>query len=370
MASEDDKSNERYLADEDSFSDSTVDSEAATRYAALRNHKIRFEDAIDPKAERVYKISKQDVVFGRGRGHQKHPGNKRMRSIVEKYKLKYHELNRDGKRKLVKAVYDEISENGVRFLSKLKTLDDKDVWVVVDRPIALQKVCHTLRCRKSILKHVDDEGNLPGAAGWVPPASSGRKNQTTKNRAEATTAPSAAAFRSPAVAGVGFVPPYMHPYFPPPSFGPSLADLEAQRLIALNRFRALTGMPHLAPHLGPPGMEYYEMMRKQQLIQETTMLQQMGDAIVFNGSAKRSSPESSLPQPQVQAPLGPPLNTSGDNEALPNRRDNVNATLLTPRGCPSFHGAKNSRWKDNKAAPISLAGAMPFTTIQVSSLAH
>ena len=42
----------------------------AARYAALRNHRIRLEDAIDPDAERVSDIRKQDILFGRGKGFQ------------------------------------------------------------------------------------------------------------------------------------------------------------------------------------------------------------------------------------------------------------------------------------------------------------
>lgn len=42
----------------------------AARYAALRNHRIRLEDAIDPDAERVSRILKKDILFGRGKGFQ------------------------------------------------------------------------------------------------------------------------------------------------------------------------------------------------------------------------------------------------------------------------------------------------------------
>jgi hypothetical protein len=65
------------------------ESRDAARYAALRNHRIRFEDAIDPNAERVLDLRKDDIVFGRGRGFQNHPGNLRMREIIDKYKTQY-----------------------------------------------------------------------------------------------------------------------------------------------------------------------------------------------------------------------------------------------------------------------------------------
>eukprot|EP00980_Cylindrotheca_fusiformis_P015799 scaffold4612_cov110-Cylindrotheca_fusiformis.AAC.2 len=44
--------------------------EAFDRCSALRNHRISFGDAVDPDAERVNKIDKHDILFGRGKGFQ------------------------------------------------------------------------------------------------------------------------------------------------------------------------------------------------------------------------------------------------------------------------------------------------------------
>ena len=66
--------------------------ESIKRYADLRHHKIRLEDAIDPNAERVYELKPNDIVFGRGKWCQRHPGNQRMRKITERYKIKYLSL--------------------------------------------------------------------------------------------------------------------------------------------------------------------------------------------------------------------------------------------------------------------------------------
>lgn len=123
--------------------------ESMKRYADLRHHKIRLEDAIDPNAERVYELKPNDIVFGRGKWCQRHQGNQRMRKITEKYKIMYHTMSRKEKRALVDKVFEELVEGGNRFLKKL---DGEQTWVVVDDPIALQKVCHTLRCRKNFKK--------------------------------------------------------------------------------------------------------------------------------------------------------------------------------------------------------------------------
>jgi hypothetical protein len=165
MDSEENKSKEGEQGEhpaDDTSSASDADSKTQERYAALRNHQIRFADAIDPNAERVHKLQKSDIVFGRGRGFQNHPGNQRMRDVIEKYKTQYHSLKRGGKHDLVDTVYKEITDGGGRFLKKL---DGEDVWVVVDRPIALQKVSHTMRCRKSIIKQLDGDGQVPEGAG-------------------------------------------------------------------------------------------------------------------------------------------------------------------------------------------------------------
>jgi hypothetical protein len=119
-------------------------------YQAIRNHKIKFAEAVDPNAERVRTPLKNDVLFGRGRGLQSHPGNKRLREIAKLYRSQYPSLPRRGKRLLVEKVYNELIKGGARFLIKVDHLDD--AWVKVDVPLAHQKVMHTLRCTKHLIK--------------------------------------------------------------------------------------------------------------------------------------------------------------------------------------------------------------------------
>jgi len=114
-------------------------------YTGLRNHRMRFEDAFDINAERVDKPSKLDIIFGRGKTLQDHPGNQRMRKITNKYKHIYHSLQRSQKRNLVENVYKEIVTNGARFLAKTPIGTH---YLLVDVEIALQKISSSLRCRK------------------------------------------------------------------------------------------------------------------------------------------------------------------------------------------------------------------------------
>eukprot|EP00980_Cylindrotheca_fusiformis_P018293 scaffold5966_cov118-Cylindrotheca_fusiformis.AAC.18 len=265
--------------DDDSTANSSDENSSVSdeRYTALRNHQIRFEDAIDPNAERVYEIDKMDVVFGRGRGHQKHPGNIRMREIVEKYKTRYHSLNRKGKRKLAIAVHKEISEGGIQFLKKL---NNEEIWVIVDRPIAIQKVTHTLRCRKSVLKQMaKEDGEVSSAASQDRPVARNEIDAT------ATIANGFAEGSSQGVAGVSSITglDFSNTTMSPPATSianVSIMELEAQRMAALERYRKLAGLPPVLP----PGMNYHEMMLREQLIRDTALLQQMGDSVLMNPS--------------------------------------------------------------------------------------
>lgn len=105
------------------------------RSNALRSHPIRFEDAVNPNAERVTIVQPDDVVLGRGKRLQGLPGNTRMRRIVQKYSNLYHSLKRADKRRLLEAVYQEIIQTGARFL--LKGPDDQDLYLVIGKEIAL-----------------------------------------------------------------------------------------------------------------------------------------------------------------------------------------------------------------------------------------
>lgn len=248
--------------------------DAASRYAALRNHSIRFEDAIDPNAARVDKLGKMDVVFGRGKGYQNHPGNKRMRSIIDRYKIKYHTLKRAEKKHLVEKVYNEIIEGGVRFVKKVS---DEDSWILVDEPIAMQKVSHTLRCRK--LKGADEAdpatasstggaqrynvamhpqtgqpSSLMMQRGGILPSMQGSNPSLASLYGNLSGQPSAALGSMGSLGAMGA--------------GSSLASLQAQSLSALGGYGGLGNLSMGAP----PGMDYYTLLRRQQL--ETLMMQQ------------------------------------------------------------------------------------------------
>lgn len=229
--------------------------ESNKRYAALRNHRIRFEDAIDPNAERVTDLKKDDIVFGRGRGFQNHPGNLRMRSVIDKYKRHYHSLKRSDKRILVENVYKELVKDGARFLKKV---DDEDAWVKVDVPIALQKVSHTLRCRKSAEKLTANGSETSGVSAGAVGSALSRGLTLGQGIGLQGLAQNQAL-------QMGMLP----------SYNPLIGS-EAMHLAALNRQRALGLMP-MMPSMQLGTNDYYNILRRDQLMRETMLLQQMAD---------------------------------------------------------------------------------------------
>ena len=142
---DDDHSNRKPPADADSSSMSDMD-----RSNALKSHRIRYEDAVDPNAERVTEVHPLDVILGRGKRLQDLEGNVRMRRIAQKHNTDYHALKPSEKRNLIETVYREVIEDGARFLIKGRS-DDEEAdyfYLVVDEEIAKEKLSNILRRKK------------------------------------------------------------------------------------------------------------------------------------------------------------------------------------------------------------------------------
>jgi len=182
-------------SDDDDDRDQEPDTDSMTAFErsnALRSHRIRFEDAINPNAERVFVVQPQDVVLGRGKRLQDLAGNARMRSIVHKYSNLYHTLKRADKRLLVETVYQEIVQNGARFLLKGPIDEQHHYYLVVGKEIALQKVSNIMRSKKPGVQQTsgrDSNGEIAPLAPCPDPvsqqsmvdSSSGRMMSTVLN---------------------------------------------------------------------------------------------------------------------------------------------------------------------------------------------
>jgi hypothetical protein len=284
--------------EDDARNESQVGLDSAQRHSALRNHRIRFNDAIDPNAEQVKEANKNDVIFGRGKANQNHPGNVRMRTIIEKHKDHYKSLRRSKKRDLVEAVYLEIAEGGTRFLNKPP---DKDAFVVVDLPVALQKVSNTLRCKKrdgskisalhtsaihlNVGERVSSQNSVAAALG-----DSGMSNmQGLLPLTHSLGIPSPLAFVGTSTLG-GSTPNISIAHAPAST--QFLHPTNSVNLAALNHlqsFQPMASLPLGNPFVRPPPVPttpafppslgtYHNQVREQVLLRENLMLQQFGGA--------------------------------------------------------------------------------------------
>ncbi|CAJ1931151.1 unnamed protein product [Cylindrotheca closterium] len=104
------------------------------------------------------------ILFGRGKGCNNHPGNKRMRLVIEGYRDRYQGAGRGGKRKLVHEIYKELIEAGMKFLKQEEGLDG---WIEADADEAIKKVGHAMRCPRIRIRTEADLGDKrSGASGF------------------------------------------------------------------------------------------------------------------------------------------------------------------------------------------------------------
>lgn len=218
---------------------------------------MRFEEAIDPNAVRVDKLNMNDVIFGRGKRSEYHPGNQRMREIVDKYKIQYHSLKRLEKRELVVRVYKEIAEGGTRFL---KRVTEENEWIMVDVPVAMEKVSRTLRSRNKTKKHTMSEPEF------------GRKRSPSNVTGDPSRAGLYTTTRNPALG--------MNVPAAPSSLG-ALLGSSTFSILNDGRYGALAGgsRPFATDALALSlRTDFYSMLRQEQLIRETRLLQVLQDS--------------------------------------------------------------------------------------------
>lgn len=190
----------------------------------------------------LFCVDDKDILFGRGKGVNEHPGNKRMRRIMNKYRGQYHSRERGEKCLLVRRVYNELISGGTRFLRRIE--GQEDGWEEVSVKVAVDKVGHCLRSAKyrpRVEPGVGKTGISPSLAcvRKSSPAVSGAIGAPQAGRSQAreehTFGP-----QHPVVAG-GLVVPFLHERMGMATSRPSplssldayLLELERQRLRSL-----------------------------------------------------------------------------------------------------------------------------------------
>ncbi|KAL3940412.1 MAG: hypothetical protein SGBAC_005044 [Bacillariaceae sp.] len=98
----------------------------------------------DAGKTRVVLPADVDILLGRGKPFQNHPGNQRMLSLVDKYRDRYQTAERKEKHDIVEEVMGLISGSGGRFLRRV---DYENYWVAVTHAVAYRKVGHAFRSK-------------------------------------------------------------------------------------------------------------------------------------------------------------------------------------------------------------------------------
>ena len=88
-----------------------------------------------------------DILFGRGKPFQNHPGNRKLILLVDKYKEQYVKSVRDKKRPIVEEIISILTQDGARFLKRYDGDSSSPFWVEASKEVAFDKVSHAFRSR-------------------------------------------------------------------------------------------------------------------------------------------------------------------------------------------------------------------------------
>mmetsp|Transcript_53777 Transcript_53777/g.60077 ORF Transcript_53777/g.60077 Transcript_53777/m.60077 type:complete len:518 (+) Transcript_53777:140-1693(+) len=98
-------------------------------------------------SETAVRPNNRDVLFGRGKPFQNHPGNRKMLGLIDQYKQQYNESPRDQKRPIVEEIIGILSSDGGRFLRRYNEDVNSTWWTEVPKFVAFDKVSHAFRSR-------------------------------------------------------------------------------------------------------------------------------------------------------------------------------------------------------------------------------
>ena len=94
----------------------------------------------------IIRPNTQDILLGRGKPIQEHPGNEAMRALVEEHKERYNQLPRDRRGLVANELIRQLQEErGARFLKRDEFYSSG--WIVASESEAYEKICHSLRSK-------------------------------------------------------------------------------------------------------------------------------------------------------------------------------------------------------------------------------
>jgi hypothetical protein len=102
--------------------------------------RLRKQEESRDNVERIVLPGTYDVLLGRGKPLQKHPGNLRYHHIIESHQDRYEKAMKLEKTMISKWIVQNMKESGGRFFKQ-----DEAGWVEIDDDAARYKVSHTFR---------------------------------------------------------------------------------------------------------------------------------------------------------------------------------------------------------------------------------
>lgn len=125
-----------------------------------RNHPPTLHQELHPSERPPIHVLKKDlnehdVLSGRGGKTNTQPGNKKFRSLVQNYKLRYLEAKKKDKPKIAQQIVDFIRKKGGRYL---QFREDIDQYIDIGNEKAREKTAQALR--EGSMKH---KSSIPGA---------------------------------------------------------------------------------------------------------------------------------------------------------------------------------------------------------------
>jgi hypothetical protein len=112
---------------------------ATTNSQLNENSNDKYIDQNDTRSE--------DVLMGRGRKLQKHPGNIQFRKWIAEQIPEYEMANKHRKTEMAEKIVSQVYQNGGRFLKQCPTAnkDETTTWEEIDDTAARLKVAYTFR---------------------------------------------------------------------------------------------------------------------------------------------------------------------------------------------------------------------------------
>ena len=116
----------------------------STNHAMTSSPMTSIEPSVVSSSTTPHTIRDTDVLFGRGRGMSKHPGNARFRKLVDQHVPQYEKAGKYEKTSIAENIVNIIKQSDGRFLR----LGKSGEWESVSDEAARNKVSHAFRARR------------------------------------------------------------------------------------------------------------------------------------------------------------------------------------------------------------------------------